>query len=280
VIRLPDIGEGIAEAELVRWLVAVGDAVTPDSSLAEVLTDKANVEIACPVSGTIVALYGEPGDVLAVGGDLVVVELNAPVAAAVTTGPSATGNRTPSGPDVSTEAATGLREALGDPTEARRPRAAPAVRREARSRGIDLGGVRGSGPGGRILRSDLEAALAPADTSAGRDRDERPVTGIRRRIAEHLSTAWQAPHITYVDEVDVTEVERLRQAVNSRSTAPGERLTPLAFIARAVVLACADHPQMNAHVEKGLSRHECGWLGPAGDRRSLVKQGDSGLVGG
>lgn len=278
-VRLPDVGEGVAEAELVQWLVSVGERVTPDSALAEVLTDKATVEIACPVTGTIAALFAEPGDTLAVGSDLVTVHLDADDARGTTEVLAAPDDAARADPKVSppvvpVDTAAPLPSERGradvDGDQALRPRAAPAVRRAAYDRGIALDSVRGSGPGGRIMLEDLDAAgLSPMTD----DETSIPVRGMRRRIAERLTTTWNAPHITYVEEVDVTEVERLREVLNHARPA-ADRLTPVAFIARAVVLACGDHPEMNAHVNGDatvITRHRSVHLG-------IATQTDSGLV--
>ncbi|MGK0276438.1 MAG: 2-oxoisovalerate dehydrogenase E2 component (dihydrolipoyl transacylase) [Ilumatobacter sp.] len=255
-MKLPDVGEGVAEAELVEWLVAVGDRVTPDTVVAEVLTDKATVEVSSPVTGQVAALHGEPGDVLAVGGTLIGIETSNAVAA-------------PPTDDIAASPATheARDSAVLPPTNrpdssADRPSAAPAVRARAADLGLDLGAIEGTGKGGRILHADLDRVLVDrasgplsrqTPSSPDADSDGRrivAVRGVRRRIAERLSDAWrEIPHITYVDDIDVTELEQLRVTLNLRSDERTERLTLLPFIARAIVLAVAEIPELNAHYD-------------------------------
>ena len=251
-MKLPDVGEGVAEAEIVEWLVSVGDSVTPDSPIAEVLTDKATVEISAPVSGTVTALHGEPGDVLAVGSDLVEIE-TADGAPAPEPRRGSDPLQAPE-PDASPPAAAPRR--ASDPLR-ERPTAAPAVRARAKELGIDLVTVEGTGPEGRVVHADLDrlapsgAQPAPARTARSADGTPRPVRGVRRRIAERLTAAWtEIPHITYVEAVDVTELERLRAELNARGDEhDGIRLTVLPFIATAIAIAAADQPGVNAHYD-------------------------------
>jgi 2-oxoisovalerate dehydrogenase E2 component (dihydrolipoyl transacylase) len=210
-------------------MVAVGDKVTPDSVLAEVLTDKATVEVSSPTTGVVTALHGAPGDVLAVGSDLVEIE---------------TGDA--SGPPVAPTPASSVTPAAPRPPSASRGRAlaAPAVRARAEELGIDLAAVRGSGPDGRVVHADLDAATG---TSGSTTSHTEPVRGIRRRIAERLTAAWtEIPHITYVDAVDVTALEQLRAELN-KEDGGGVRLTTLPFIVRAMAIACGEQPRLNAH---------------------------------
>ena len=261
-VRLPDVGEGVAEAELVRWLVAVGDTVGADTPVAEVMTDKATVELYAGIAGTVATRRGEPGDSIAVGSDLMSIESDA---AAV---PTDSDEPTPAASS-SMPAANPFQQdgAPGDPPDrptttsgersTARPTAAPAVRKFARDRDVDLRDLRGSGPDGRILRDDVERHVTRAgstnagSTNAGSTRagsddasHETPIIGLRRRIAAQVSTsATRIPHITYVEEVDVTELESLREALRSE---PGSdthpALTPLPFIVRAVVRALRHPP--------------------------------------
>jgi 2-oxoisovalerate dehydrogenase E2 component (dihydrolipoyl transacylase) len=304
VLRLPDVGEGVAEAELVEWHVSVGDTVTSESVLAEVMTDKATVEISSPVNGVVSALYGEPGEVLAVGSDFVSIDLGGADVAA--TPDSATAAVAPAA-EPTTEAAEtaetaphtkgeavkadGLTEtgdaAMLDPdrteagarsaprpqaTPGARPKAAPAVRQRARELGIDLRVVQPSGPDGRIVHADLDAFLGgggrPSLRTAAADESTttKPLTGLRKRIAEHLTiAAAEIPHITYVDEVDVTEVERLRTKLNERRGDATSKLTLLPFVARAIVIAVGEQPHLNATYDTtaGLTTHAAVHLGIA-----------------
>ena len=270
IIRLPDVGEGVAEAELVTWHVAVGDTVTPDTVVAEVLTDKATVEIYAPVGGTITDLQGEPGDVLAVGSDFVTIESDEPSGGQTTEAPTAetaqaTTSTETTTPVVSVEAAAPTTVAAPEPEAApqppdaaadasappRRPIAAPAVRERARRLGIDLDGIRGSGPDGRVTHDDLDRRIhgAPAVAAPPTPHPataQIPLIGLRRKIADQVATSSsRIPHITYVDEVDMTDLEHLRRSL---ATAYPDRphLTVLPFVMRALVLAIADQPHLNA----------------------------------
>ena len=265
-MKLPDVGEGVAEAEIVEWFVGVGDHVTPDTVIAEVLTDKATVEVSSPVDGEVVELHGEPGDVLAVGGNLIGIEtdeLPADPMSPETTDESGAEPADPStdvgDPPTSTDATDEV-----EPVRTTRPRggratAAPTVRARAMALELDLATIRGTGPDGRVVHADLDrelvgragGALAASPRSPAADAGtEVPVRGVRRRIAERLTAAWtEIPHITYVDDVDVTELERLRAELNGRPTERSPRLTLLPFLARALVIAAADQPGLNAHYD-------------------------------
>lgn len=261
-VRLPDVGEGVAEAELVEWHVAVGDRVTTESTLAEVLTDKATVEVASPVNGVVTFVRGEPGERLAVGAELVGVELDDGAPAQPTPPPTAAeepAELPAPQPEPEHEPAPEPASAAPRPPPAApglRPTAAPTVRQRARQLGIDLATVRGSGPGGRIVHDDLDrvGASTPDRRPASEAPTEQPVIGLRRRIAERLTQAWtEIPHITYVEEVDVTEVEALRQALNQRHEGSDRRLTLLPFVVRALVIACREQPQLNATYDANAS---------------------------
>jgi 2-oxoisovalerate dehydrogenase E2 component (dihydrolipoyl transacylase) len=285
VIRLPDVGEGVAEAELVEWHVKIGDLVREDAILAAVMTDKATVEIPSPVEGEIVWLGAEVGDVVAIGSDLVRLKVrgedksSAPNVApavprakgpAVETAESApSANRRPGAPE-RTAAATALpgsaarrpsrtipfrQFAGGAPRpEGERPVAAPAVRLRAREAGVDLRQVPGTGPAGRITHEDLDAffahgpgiARAPALQPRSAVEDIKLV-GLRRKIAEKMSIAnARIPHITYVEEVDVTELEELRARLNVQKRHDQPKLTLLPFLMRAMVRAIVEQPNLNA----------------------------------
>ncbi len=247
-VKLPDVGEGVAEAELIAWHVRVGDVVSAESTLAEVMTDKATVEISSPVAGTVTFLRGEVGDVLAVGSEFVGIE---------------TGIETGTPPEAAESAVTAavLTPATSPltssrPPSGRRSLAAPAVRARAAALGIDLTTVSGSGPDGRVLHADLDALLTrraprrPAPVEAMSESRVEPVRGLRRRIADRLTTSWsEIPHITYVEAVDATEVEELRAELNGHREADGPRLTLLPFLAKAIVLACAEQPRLNARYD-------------------------------
>ena len=273
-VKLPDVGEGVAEAELVSWSVAVGDEVTGESTLAEVMTDKATVEVACPVAGTVLELHGEPGDTLAVGSVIVVID----TAEHPVPGTQRYDEPAAAPPDPADAEPQPAPEPAAEPTQPTRVAAAPAVRERARALGIDLASVPGSGPGGRVVHADLDRLLT-GGTSPARPRPMpdhttvEPVRGLRRKIAQRLTSAWtEIPHITYVDAVDVTEVEALRQHLNQREGTP--RLTLLPFVLRAIALACADHPTLNATFDstaEELTLHDAVHVG-------IATQTENGLV--
>ncbi|MFA5538164.1 MAG: dihydrolipoamide acetyltransferase family protein [Gemmobacter sp.] len=250
-IRMPDIGEGIAEAEIAEWLVSPGQMVREDEPLAAVMTDKATVEIPSPVAGKVLWLAGEPGDILAVGAELIRLEVEgdgnlAPGAAEETEPEPQPQARPPAAPPPPRPApAAALRP------EGERPVAPPSVRRRAREAGVDLRQVRGSGPFGRITQDDLSAFIASGGVAAApgprpdTSVEEIRVIGLRRKISENMARAATIPHITIVEEVDASAVEDLRARMNADSR--GEKLTPLAFIARALVRALREQPMLNAH---------------------------------
>jgi 2-oxoisovalerate dehydrogenase E2 component (dihydrolipoyl transacylase) len=279
IIKLPDVGEGVAEAELVEWHVAVGQSVLEDQVLAAVMTDKATVEIPSPVAGTVVSLGAEVGATLAVGAELVRLEVAgegdqviaaAPREAAAAPpkpptplptsppkhGPSTGTVRTPE-PAVNGPAPNGLivRAPSGPPRPpGEKPIAAPSVRGRAREAGIDLRQVRGSGPAGRITHDDLDAFLrsgTPAAGAAARVANTHvetvKIVGLRRRIAQRMAESKRrAAHFSYVEEVDVTALEQLRATLNSEKRSDRPRLTLMPFLMQAVVKAVADFPEMNA----------------------------------
>src|SRR5215212_7730018 len=235
VVKLPDVGEGVAEAEIVEWHVEVGQSVLEDQILAAVMTDKATVEIPSPVAGKVLALGGEVGATLAVGAELVRLEVagegNAEVAAAPREAapPARLTTPAPKAPaPTPVEAATPVaRGSLGPPRPAgEKPLASPAVRRRAREGGIDLRQVRGSGPAGRISHDDLDAFLksGPQAAASGGGRVARTevetvkVIGLRRRIAQKMAESKRrAAHFSYVEEIDVTALEDLRAKLNAEN---------------------------------------------------------------
>lgn len=247
VIRVPDIGEGIAETEIAEWLVAPGDLVAEDQPLVAVMTDKATVEIPSPVAGRVLSLAAGAGATLAVGAELVRLEVAGAgnLAGAVPAAPAA-----PSAPPPAAAVA-----APPASVPDARPLAAPSVRALARERGIDLRHVPGTGPEGRILREDVEAfdprhPAAPPPQQR-EEVEEVRIIGLRRRIAQRMEEANRVPQITIVEEVDVSALETLRQRLNDRAktAADAPKLTLLPFLARALVLAVADQPALNAHYE-------------------------------
>jgi 2-oxoisovalerate dehydrogenase E2 component (dihydrolipoyl transacylase) len=269
VVKLPDIGEGTTEAEIVAWHVKPGDMIREEDPLVDVMTEKATVEIPSPVSGAVVALSGAVGDKRPVGSELVTLEV---AAAASGSAPS---------PAMREEAAVaaGTAQTVEPPPRAagrspfERPLASPAVRKRAADRGIDLRLVVGTGPGGRVTQQDLDAHAAAPGKSAPPARHDRiediPVIGLRRAIAERLQeAARRIPHFAYIEEVDVTALEELRQHLNAAPEVPENRphLTLLPFLMRAIINAVAEHREVNARFddEAGiLHRHEAVHIGIA-----------------
>ncbi|KAG8151602.1 dihydrolipoamide acetyltransferase family protein [Burkholderia catarinensis] len=283
VIKMPDIGEGIAEVELVAWHVEVGQTVKEDQPLADVMTDKAAVEIPSPVTGKVIELGGRIGEMMAVGSELVRLEVEgdgnlkagapvreakvetAPVAAAPSMPMADMPAEPPAQPAVSRAPAKPRREeAATRPRVARapgeRPLASPAVRQRAWDLGIELRYVHGTGEAGRILHADLDAYAraggGAARSSQAHGYDERndetdvPVIGLRRAIARKMQEAKRRiPHFSYVEEIDVTELESLRTELNRRYGDTRGRLTPLPLLIRAMVIALRDFPQINARFD-------------------------------
>ena len=278
-IRIPDLGEGIAEVELVEWRVKPGDVVAEDQILCDVMTDKATVEIPSSMAGRVIELGGETGQTMAVGSVLIRIEGEgasaeaAPVAKASVPPPTAATTPAPAPapsapqPGASPSAST-----------SQRTLAAPAVRMRARTLGIDLAQVQGSGPDGRIVHADLDALQRVGVRSSGITTDathEVKLIGLRRKIAQKMQESKRhIPHFTYVEEVDVTEMVALRDELNRQYGAARGELSPLALIVRAVVRAVPAFPQVNARFddEAGLlTLHDAVHLG-------VATQTDAGLV--
>lgn len=301
IIKMPDLGEGIAEVEVVAWRVKVGDKIVEDQVLADVMTDKATVEIPSPVHGTVTALGGELGQALAVGAELIRLDVEgegnehlsakaparapaaAPAAVAAVTAVPATAAKPESRPEPKLEApkpaapvqhqsnGTAPMRAAGE-----KPLAPPAVRQRAWDLGIELQFVHGSGPAGRITHADLDAYAAQRG-HGGASADNRyaqrtgehaaPVIGLRRKIAEKMQDAKRRiPHFSYVEEIDVTEVEALRAQLNARYGKERGKLTLLPLLMRAVVLAARQYPTVNARFddEAGIvTRHDAVHIGIA-----------------
>ena len=258
IFKLPDLGEGTVSAEIVAWRVAVGDVVAEDSPIAEMSTDKAVVEVPSPVSGRVVSLGGKPGDVVSVGAELVVIETDAAaVAAAPTAKPAVAAASSPRlTPPPAAPAPAGRKQNVcaSAASADSRPKASPRTRREARESGIDLKAVAGSGPDGRILAVDLASAAqaAPAVTNvlAGSEREEIPVIGVRRLIAQRMTEAKRnSPHFAYVEEVDVTALEALRLELNSALAAGQPTYSFLPLITAALAQVLREFPQCNAHYD-------------------------------
>ncbi|WP_242209273.1 MULTISPECIES: dihydrolipoamide acetyltransferase family protein [unclassified Pseudomonas] len=269
VIKMPDIGEGIAEVELSQWHVKVGDLVVEDQVLADVMTDKAMVDIPSPVHGKVIALGGQPGEVMAVGSVLISIEVEGAGNLKESAAPAPV-KEAPAAPKVEAvveskpAAASRPAAVCQGPMVAReadeRPLASPAVRKHALDLGIQLRLVRGSGPAGRVLHEDLEAYLAQGQSNASapvaaayaqrNDEEQIQVIGMRRKIAQRMQDATQrAAHFSYVEEIDVTAIEELRAHLNEKHGASRGKLTLLPFLVRALVVALRDFPQMNARYD-------------------------------
>ena len=294
IIKMPDIGEGIAEVELVGWHVKVGDTVAEDQPLADVMTDKATVEIPSPVVGKVVALGGDVGQVMAVGGELIRLEVEgegnvrAGSAAPQKAAPAASEAPASVKPEGAAKAAAGgiagqiaasvsqaaspsaarpqgaSRPTNTTPVVARqpgdKPLASPAVRKRAWDLGVELRYVPGSGPAGRVMHEDLDAYLQSqgAGTAARggsayaqrNDEEAVPVIGLRRKIAQKMAESKRRiPHFSYVEEIDVTELEDLRVQLNQKWGESRGKLTLLPLLARAMVVALRDFPQINARYD-------------------------------
>jgi 2-oxoisovalerate dehydrogenase E2 component (dihydrolipoyl transacylase) len=254
VFKMPDLGEGTVEAEIIAWHTQPGAVVAEDQVIVEVMTDKAAVEVPAPVSGRVLSITGAPGDKVAVGTPLIVFETETAAAPSVAAPPApaaATGPQAVKGPTTAPAAQGEATGALTDAGRAGRVMTSPANRRRAREAGIDLASLAGSGPGGRILRSDLNAAAT--DTEAGsaaapaaEATSEIKVMGVRRLIAERMSAAKrEIPHFSYVEEVDVTELEALRVQLNAKLAEGEPGLTYLPLVILALVRVLESFPQCN-----------------------------------
>ncbi|QQX61207.1 dihydrolipoamide acetyltransferase family protein [Pseudomonas chlororaphis] len=301
VIKMPDIGEGIAEVELAQWHVKVGDLVVEDQVLADVMTDKAMVDIPSPVHGKVISLGGQPGEVMAVGSILISIEVEgagnlkasdqlvkepAPIKEAA---PAVVAPKVEAAPVLESKPVAACRPAPQAPVARdadERPLASPAVRKHALDLGIQLRLVQGSGPAGRILHEDLDAYLAqgtqnarsssaPSGYAQRHDEEQIPVIGMRRKIAQRMQEATQrAAHFSYVEEIDVTAVEELRAHLNEKHGATRGKLTLLPFLVRALVVALRDFPQINARYDdeaQVITRHGAVHVG-------VATQSDVGLM--
>jgi len=292
VFKLPDLGEGTVDAEIVSWRVKPGDVVSEDDPLVEVMTEKATVEVPAPVGGRVVVVQGTPGERVTVGSELAVFETEA----------GGTQSEPPPAPAAASRGNAPARAQASDsansengaaPSAARAGRVltSPAIRRRAREAGVDLQAVAGSGPSGRIMRGDLAAHLAArtpdnrvqAKRAPGVARTEAPaaeieeikVVGLRRVIADRMSeSARTIPHFSYVEEVDVTELERLRGHLNGQRAADAPPLTYLPFLILALTRTLADYPQCNGLYDSArgvILRHRAVHVGVATQTRDGLK---------
>lgn len=290
--KLPDVGEGVVEAEIVEWHIKVGDTVTEDQHILDVMTDKATVEIPCAVNGVVKSIVGEPGEVIAVGTEILVISVDgevpddaentaepetkdapkeAPKAEAPKDEPEAEPKPEPK-PAPKPAAAAPAKTAAPARANGERPLASPAVRQRALDADIDLGHVPGTGPAGRITHNDLDDFIAAGGRlvskaggagSAKAPRtgsEEIKVIGLRRKIAENMAHAKRTiPHITYVDEIDLTALEDLRAHMNAKKSDDQTKLTIIPFLVMALVKALPKFPQANAHFDTDgslLTQHD------------------------
>ena len=297
--KLPDIGEGVVEGEIVEWMVAVGDTVKEDDPILSVMTDKATVEIPAPCDGTVASIIGEAGDILPVGGVCIVFDVDGEGNASEASEPVAE-----EAPAVEEKVEPVVEEKAPEPIPAPAPAApaaaapvaraagtkalaSPAVRQRARAANIDLQLVAGSGPAGRISHADLDRHIAGGAASATpsmpmggvakvarNGTEDIKVIGLRRKIADGMMSSYSTiPHFSYFEEVDVTELESLRQHLNATRPEGAPKLTYLPFIMQALVKALAQRPECNALYddEAGVvTRHEAINLG-------IATQTDRGL---
>jgi len=298
--KLPDIGEGVVEGEIVEWMVAVGDTVKEDDPILSVMTDKATVEIPAPCDGVVASMVGDAGDILPVGGVCIVFDVDGEGNASEASEPVAESPapveetkpveekpaQAPPAPDLppveAAPAAAPVARAAGT-----KALASPAVRQRARAANIDLQLVAGSGPAGRISHADLDrhiaggaAAATPSMPMGGvakvarNGTEDIKVIGLRRKIADGMMASYSTiPHFSYFEEVDVTELEALRQHLNATRPEGAPKLTYLPFIMQALVKALAQRPECNALYDDDagvVTRHEAINLG-------IATQTDRGL---
>ncbi|MCZ6772167.1 MAG: dihydrolipoamide acetyltransferase family protein [Proteobacteria bacterium] len=290
IFKLPDLGEGMVESEIGEWFISVGEQVNEEDLVGTMMTDKAAVELSSPVSGKVVKLAGEPGDMVAVGAALVVFETDGVDSGVGAEGlpkgdPSPRSKSEPVAVAPTPRAAPASVGAAPTPrpegtTDGRRVISSPAVRRRAREAGVDLSAVPGTGPGGRILRQDFDNFVGAAPTprpatTVGAGPSPLPATGtkeikvigLRRIIAERMSASKrEIPHFSYIEEIDITELEALRKHLNSKKDNPADRLTILPFLGSALIKALREFPQCNATYDKDrnvIIQHEAVHLGVA-----------------
>jgi len=299
VFKLPDLGEGTAEAEIVAWHAKLGDTISEDAPLVDMLTDKATVEMTSPVAGKLIEISGAPGDMAAVGAPIAIFEVEGagnakaetkppPVAAPVPV-PEAPVAAEVSEPrlvavsEAATRAPVVAARAIPVRSEGEKPLASPAVRRRAEDLGVKLNHVVGTGPAGHITHEDLDAFIAGGGSGLGHASglarrtaiEEVKVIGMRRAIARQMQEAKRRiPHFAYVEEVDMTELEELRVHLNATKRSDQPKLTLLPFLMRALARVLPAYPQINARFddEAGVvHRH-------AGVHIGIATQTTNGLV--
>jgi len=275
VFKLPDVGEGVVEGEIVKWNVKPGDTVKEDEPLVELMTDKATVTIPSTVNGKVISTTGKPGDMIPVGSELIVFEVDGAGSSDPEPEPEPEPTKAPAPVKKSPEPKSVPVSSLAPApitTSGSKPLASPAVRRRAREAGVDLSQVPGTGPAGRISHDDLDSFISGGGRLAAVQSgvkmtgvEEVPVIGLRRKIAEKMAISKRsAAHFSYFEEVDVTELESLRQHLNSTRAEDQPKLTYLPFIVQGLIKALRKFPQCNAiyDEEKGVVlRHEAVHVG-------------------
>jgi 2-oxoisovalerate dehydrogenase E2 component (dihydrolipoyl transacylase) len=276
IFKLPDLGEGTVESEIGEWFIKVGDKVNEEDVVGTMMTDKAAVELSSPVTGKVLKLAGEPGDVVAVGAALVVIDTAGTADEGRTTGSEEEPVAAAAIPaeTAPTEVASEPAPKAEAPVERARVMTSPAIRMRAKEAGIDLTLGPGSGPGGRIVRTDFDRYLKAratgtsiaAPASPSKNVKEIKIIGLRRIIAERMQAAKrEIPHFAYVEEIDITELESLRKHLNAKRDA-ADRLTLLPFLGLALIKALRQFPQCNVTHDKDrnlLLQHEAVHLGVA-----------------
>jgi len=272
IFKLPDLGEGTVESEIGEWFIKVGEFVEEETIVGTMMTDKAAVELASPVSGTVVKLAGEPGDIVAVGAALVTFETDSDQTTAAPS-PAASEKGSDPFPETNKKGSEPFSDVAADVEPYTRVMTSPAIRRRAKEAGIDLGLVPGTGLGGRIQRKDFDHYLKSRATGSPVAKTATPSTavkeikiiGLRRIIAERMSKSkTEIPHFAYVEEIDITELEALRKHLNKNARDP--RLTLLPFLGLALMRALKEFPQCNATYDKDrnmLLQHDAVHLGVA-----------------
>ncbi len=294
IFKLPDLGEGTVEAEIAEWMVKVGDLVHEEDPIGAMLTDKAAVELSAPVTGRVVSLAGELGDTIAVGAPLIVFETKGGQE------PTQDDEAVPPTDTTQTTQRADKEVDTGGPQDQDKPArvlTSPSVRHFAREAGVDLRLISGTGPHGRILRSDLDVYLAGTaavakDTQGQKSPataiNEIKVVGLRRIIAGRMSAAnREVPHFAYVEEIDMTALEALREHLNNKKAADENRLSLLPFIGMALTCALRRFPQCNAWYDQErnvINQHQAVHLGiatqtPEGLKVPVVKHCESRSLG-
>lgn len=244
--KLPDIGEGVAEGEILKWFVKEGDKISEEQPLVEVMTDKVNVQIPSPRTGKVSRIMAKEGDVVKVGQTIVVIESGDSPSAPPMEAPKVASPEQPQNP-APRQASAGMEAVL----------ATPATRKLAREMGVDVSKVSGSGPMGRITEDDVRKAASQVATQVARPTmgEERvPVRGVRKLVAEHMAKSIRTTaQVTHVDEADMTELVALRESLKAEAERRGAKLTFLPIIVKAVVAALKEFPYANSSLDEQAS---------------------------